>query len=96
MNSNFNIEQFLDLSNYATDERKARRKGGAKATQEFFTPYSIVKKMCDKIPDEDWQNPSKTFCEPCLWKWATNHIYHLESYSTWYRLANSFRNIIWS
>lgn len=27
MNNNFNIEQFLDLSDYATDERKARRKG---------------------------------------------------------------------
>lgn len=66
MNNNFNIEQFLDLSDYATDKRKARRKGGAKSTQEFFTPYEIVKKMCDKIPDEDWQNPSKTFCEPCF------------------------------
>ena len=61
----FNIEQFLDLSDYATDKRKARRKGGAKSTQEFFTPYSIVKKMCDKISDEDWQDPSKTFLEPC-------------------------------
>ena len=65
MNNNFNIVEFLDLSNYATDKRKARRKGGSKSTQEFFTPYSIVKKMCDKIPDEDWQDPSKTFCEPC-------------------------------
>ena len=62
--NNFNIEQFLDLSDYATDKRKARRKG-KNGTQEFFTPYSIVKKMCDKISDEDWQNPSKTFLEPC-------------------------------
>ena len=59
----FNIQKFLDLSNYATDERKERRKG-PKSTQEFFTPYSIVKKMCDKISDEDWQNTSKTFLEP--------------------------------
>lgn len=66
MNNNFNIEQFLDLSDYATDERKARRKCGAKSTQEFFTPYSIVKKMCDKISDEDWQDPSKTFLESCF------------------------------
>ena len=64
--NNFNIEQFLDLSNYATDERVARRKGGNKSTQEFFTPYEIVKKMADKIPEEDWSNPNKTFCEPCF------------------------------
>ena len=41
----FNIEEFLDLSNYATDTRVARRKGSG-STQEFFTPYSIVKRMC--------------------------------------------------
>ena len=47
------IQEILDLSDYATDIRKARRKGGSKATQEFFTPYEIVKRMCDKISDED-------------------------------------------
>ena len=57
------IEQLLDLTNYATDTRVARRKGSG-GTQEFFTPYSIVKRMCDKIPDEDWSNPAKTFLEP--------------------------------
>ena len=41
----FNIEQLLDLSNYATDTRVARRKGSG-GSQEFFTPYSIVKRMC--------------------------------------------------
>lgn len=60
--NNFNIEQFLDLTNYATDTRVARRKTGKK-TQEFFTPYPIVKRMCDKIPDEDWADPEKTFLE---------------------------------
>ena len=50
MNRNFNIEQFLDLSGYATDERLSRRKG-TNSTQEFFTPYSIVVKMCDKISE---------------------------------------------
>ena len=64
LESNFNIEQFLDLSDYATDKRKARRKGGPKSTQEFFTPYSIVKRMADKISDEDWADPNKTFLEP--------------------------------
>ena len=65
MNKNFNIEQFLDLSGYATDERLSRRKG-TNSTQEFFTPYSIIKKMCDKISEEDWSDPEKTFCEPCF------------------------------
>ena len=61
--NSFNIEQFLDLTGYDTEIRKARRKG-AKSTQEYFSPYSIVKKMCDKIPEEDWSNPYKTFCDP--------------------------------
>ena len=56
------IEQLLDLTNYATDTRVARRKTGKK-TNEFFTPYSIVKRMCDKIPEEDWADPTKTFLE---------------------------------
>ena len=59
------IEQLLDLTNYATETRVARRKTGKK-TNEFFTPYSIVKRMCDKIPDEDWADPTKTFLEPCM------------------------------
>ena len=61
----FNIEEFLDLSNYITDKRKNRRKnhGSTNETAEFFTPYSIVKRMCDKIPDSDWADPTKTFLE---------------------------------
>ena len=64
MNNNFNIQKFIDID-YATDERKARRKG-ANGTQEFFSPYSIVKKMCDKIPEEDWSDPTKTFLDPAM------------------------------
>ena len=56
------IEQLLDLTNYATDTRVARRKGSG-GSQEFFTPYAIVKRMCDKIPDSDWADPTKTFLE---------------------------------
>ena len=63
MNPNFSIEQFLDLSNYATDIRVARRKNFKVNSQEFFTPYSIVKRMADKIPDSDWSDPNKTFLE---------------------------------
>lgn len=65
LENNFNIEQFLDLSNYATDERVSRRKGSG-GSNEFFTPYSIVKKMANKISDDDWSDPTKTFCEPCF------------------------------
>ena len=57
------IETLLDLTNYATDTRVARRKNSKVNTQEFFTPYSIVKRMCDKIPDSDWSDPKKTFLE---------------------------------
>ena len=57
MINNFSIENFLDLTNYVTDSRKKRRKEGkfGGGTQEFFTPYSIIKRMCDKIPDSDWR-----------------------------------------
>ena len=66
----FNIEEFLDLSNYITDKRKNRRKnhGSTNETAEFFTPYSIVKRMCDKIPDSDWEDPTKTFLESSFMK----------------------------
>lgn len=61
----FNIEEFLDLSNYITYKRKNRRKnhGSTNETAEFFTPYSIIKRMCDKIPDSNWADPTKTFLE---------------------------------
>ena len=49
----FDIKQFLSLDNYE-ETRKERRKG-KNATNEFFTPYSIVKKMCNKISEEDWE-----------------------------------------
>lgn len=59
------IQKFLDLTSYNTDIRKSRRKTGIK-TNEFFTPYELIKKMSDIIPDEDWSNPNKTFLEPCF------------------------------
>ena len=59
------IQQLLNIDNYATEERKSRRKG-SKSTCEFFTPYEIVKKMADKVPEECWSDPTKTFCDPCF------------------------------
>ena len=60
----FNIQEFIDRD-YATDVRKNRRKGKG-GTQEFFTPYSIIKRMCDKIHDDEWSDPEKTWLEPCM------------------------------
>lgn len=59
--SEFNIQKFID--NYTssnTDTRLKRRK----KTGEFYTPYSIVKKMIDKIEPEIWADSDKTFLEP--------------------------------
>ena len=55
------IQKFID--NYTssnTDTRLKRRK----KTGEFYTPYSIVKKMMDKIEPEMWADPDRTFLEP--------------------------------
>ena len=60
----FDIQKFIDID-YTTEDRKSRRKG-SDGTAEFFTPFSIVKKMCDKVSEEDWADPDKTFCEPCF------------------------------
>ena len=67
MNKNFDIEKFMSLEGYDTEERKARRKGNKGInTQEFFTPWEIVKTMCEKIDDLTWADPNKTFLEPCF------------------------------
>ena len=58
----FDIKQFLSLIGY--EQGRKDRRSGSKSTQEFFTPYSIVKRICDKVSDEDWADPKKTFLEP--------------------------------
>ena len=58
------IKKLIDIV-HATDIRKNRRSGSS-GTQEFFTPYTIVKHMCDKISEADWSNPEKTFLEPSM------------------------------
>ena len=58
------LQQLIDdYESPNTEIRKARRKG-KNGTQEFYTPYSIVKKMMDKISTEDWVDTKKTFLEP--------------------------------
>ena len=68
--SNFNIEQFLDLSTYATDERVARRKTNDKLkisnTNEYFTPFSLVQYMSNKISEDKWNDPNSEFLEPSM------------------------------
>jgi len=70
MNTNFNIEEFLSLDEYATDKRVARRKSNdelsVSGTNEFFTPYEIVKKMADKVPLKQWKNADSEMLEPCF------------------------------
>lgn len=67
--NNIDIEKFLDLQGYEKTReirRKLNKRNSNRGTQEFFTPYEIVKKMGDKISEEDWSDPDKTFCEPCF------------------------------
>lgn len=59
------MEDNFDYLDYATETRKSRRKGSG-GTQEFFTPPELVKKMCDKISEEDWSDLTKTYLEPCF------------------------------
>ncbi len=46
----------LDNTHLDTDTKKK--------TGSIFTPLYIVEKMMAKIPDEEWSNPTKTFCDP--------------------------------
>ena len=63
MKTEFNIEEFLSLDGYANDARTNRRSGSG-GSQEFFTNYVLVKKMCDKISPEKWNDPNANFLEP--------------------------------
>lgn len=56
------IEKIIN-QDYASVERVSRRKSGI-STNEFFTPFSIVDRMCAKVSPEEWADPDKTFLEP--------------------------------
>ena len=70
MKTDFNIEEFLSLDGYATDERVARRKTNDKLkisnTNEYFTPFSLVQYMSNKISEEKWNDPNSEFLEPSM------------------------------
>ena len=55
------LQQLIDdYESPNTKTRKERRK----KTGEFYTPYSIVNKMMNKIEPETWADPDRTFLEP--------------------------------
>ena len=55
-----------DISNKRKERRKHNSNLEVSGTQEFFTPKFLCDEMLDKIPEEDWADPTKTFCEPCF------------------------------
>lgn len=59
------LSKILNLQENYADSRVDRRKGVG-GTQEFFTPYELVCKMCDKVPKEKWLDPDTLFLEPCF------------------------------
>lgn len=86
MNKDFNIEEFLSLEGYATAERQERRKGSG-GSQEFFTNYVLVKKMCDKISEDKWSDINADFLEPSMGngQFVVYIIYNKIMHgSTWY------------
>ena len=61
MDIKFNIQKFIDNYTSSNSDTRLKRR---KKTGEFYTPYSIIKKMIDKIEPEMWANPDRTFLEP--------------------------------
>lgn len=55
------IQKFIDNYTSSNSDTRLKRR---KKTGEFYTPYSIIKKMIDKIEPEMWSNPDRTFLEP--------------------------------
>lgn len=56
------VKRIIDID-YTSIKREERRRGTG-STQEFFTPFSIVDRMCAKVSSEEWADPDKTFLEP--------------------------------
>jgi len=48
----------IELEGYTTKEK--RKKSG-----EVFTPPHLVEQMLDKLPQEVWSSPEKTWLDPC-------------------------------
>ena len=48
----------IEIEGYNTIEKR-------KKNDEVFTPNSIINDMLDKLPEEVWSNPDKTWLDPC-------------------------------
>lgn len=44
-------------------ELEHKRKSRRKITAEDFTPKYLIDEMLSKLPNEIWEDPSKTFCD---------------------------------
>ena len=49
---------------YDSNEQQIRSKDNVRDKGEVFTPFAIVDKMCDLIPDAAWSDPEYCFLEP--------------------------------
>ena len=47
-----------EIEGYNTYEKR-------KDNDEVFTPNSLINDMLDKLPEEVWANPAKTWLDPC-------------------------------
>jgi type I restriction-modification system DNA methylase subunit len=47
-----------EIEGYNTYEKR-------KDNDEVFTPNSLINDMLDKLPEEVWSNPTKTWLDPC-------------------------------
>ena len=47
-----------EIEGYNTYEKR-------KNNDEVFTPNSLINDMLDKLPEEVWSDPSKTWLDPC-------------------------------
>ena len=47
-----------EISGYNTKEKR-------KENNEVFTPDSLINEMLDKLPEDVWSNPDKTWLDPC-------------------------------
>lgn len=49
-----------DYNEYVTDKETRKKLG------QFWTPIEIINKMMDKIPEDTWKDPTKTFLDPTM------------------------------
>lgn len=48
-----------EIEEYVVDQRSREEHA------EVHTPFHLIEEMLSKVPDEEWSDPEKTFCDPC-------------------------------